>query len=75
MTAEIVIPGRSNEPIPPGDIIFWLNALGRLASLHSLSEGEGFSVATDDDRGGGLAVTPENRRRFLLPNGQMVIPG
>lgn len=75
MTAEIVIPGSSNEQIPAGAGIHWLNALGRFAYLHSLPKGEGFRVVTDDNLGDELAVTPENQRRFVLPNGQMVIPG
>ena len=76
MTAEKVIPGMSNEPIPAGTSIYWVNPVARLAYLYSLPKGEGFRVVTEDYTGGEhvVAVTSENKREFLLPNGQMVIP-
>lgn len=75
MTAEIVVPGRSNEIIPPGTDIYWLDESGNLIHLDSFSQHEGFRVVVGDNIKDALVVTLENKRQFLLPNGQMVIPG
>lgn len=75
MTAEIVVPGRSNEGIPAGTSIYWLNQGGEFVHLDSLPKEQGFRVVAGDDTEDVLAVTFQNKRKFLLPNGQMVIPG
>ena len=75
MTAEIVVPGRGTDPIPAGTSIYWLNQGGEFVHLSSLAKGDGFRVVVEDHIEDALAVTLENRREFLLPSGEIVIPG
>jgi len=75
MTAEIVVPDRSNDGVAPGESLWWLDGLGRFVCLLSHNKGEGFEVKVDGiSDPNNLVVTPKNRRKFMLPNGQWIIP-
>ncbi|MBU1326514.1 hypothetical protein KKB64_01290 [Patescibacteria group bacterium] len=81
MTAEVVTElGVTKRTIPEGTSCYWLTEAGKFAHLDSFSKGEGFQVVVDDvseiapEIELTLAVTPANKREFILPNRERVIP-
>lgn len=77
MTAETVTElGVCKRTIPEGESIYWLTERGEFAHLDSFPKGQGFQVVVGDAPGIAptLAVTRANKREFILPNGERVIP-
>lgn len=76
MTAEIIYKETHlRNDVPFGTELWWVTASGEFARLLSLEEKKGFEVVIGGSVNGEvMRFTPEYQRKFLLPNGDTVVP-
>jgi hypothetical protein len=76
MTAEVVNNlGAAIRTIPSGESVIWVSG-GTFFQLASYANKQGFTVfdGGNPDPDKKWAFTQENRREFILPTGERVIP-